>query len=139
MKASCFILGKKPAVLRCPTAGGARGVKPKMFFPPQMPTMKPETQFCNRELSHNSSANHYMQPCSGLPPAQGFLGTSCCFLLCHPRERLGVDLAGKDPHRNVEFDGLPFLEAQIQFWSLIGVLSLSGQLALLPHPSARIK
>lgn len=45
-----------------------------------------------------------------------------------------MDLAGKTPHRDVELDGLSLLEAQVQFGSLLGVLSLSGQLALLPHP-----
>lgn len=40
-------------------------------------------------------------------------------------------------HRDVELDGLSLLEAQVQLGSLLGVLGLSGQLTLLPHPPAR--
>lgn len=47
--------------------------------------------------------------------------------------------AGKGPHSDVEFDGLSLLEAQIQFGSLLQVLGLPGQLALLPHPPGGMK
>lgn len=50
-----------------------------------------------------------------------------------------LESAGKGPHSYVEFDGLSLLEAQIQFGSLLQVLGLPGQLALLPHPPAGIK
>lgn len=48
----------------------------------------------------------------------------------------GADLTSKSPHRNVQFDGLPLLEAQVQFGSLVRVLGLLGQLTLLLHPPA---
>lgn len=49
-EAKLFYSREKSAVLQGPTAGGATGVKPRMFFYPQTPTTNPQTWFHNQEL-----------------------------------------------------------------------------------------